>query len=1168
MTNFIVDHLLEDESYNSILKNIEGSQYIYGMSEESLPHFIYALWTHSEESVFLIVEDEVRARKLYESALGFPNIRLADFPRSNISFHNIKALESDGDTRRLRTLNKLVEEEKFITIASAEALIKKISTPTYFKEMALDIGFEDEIDTRDLEERLAILQYERVERVEGRGEFAIRGGIIDIYPIDYKNPVRIELFDTEIDSIRTFEVGTQRSVDEMDTIRIPPAREFLLTDRDKEDILGGLRADIDSIASKDYGDKDKEKLEGKYKKILDKVDQGLTLDNMDLVLPYVKNDSYANVLDYFQGILVFEDLDRVFQKLGDIEEKYQEDLAYQVEKAEGFISQQAGIFTERQIRSRVKDRPLINISQLKKKLKSQKPDLVHKLQSSEVVSYAKQFPKLVEELKARVKNSYQVVIFTGSEALGQRLEKNLSKEGIDSIYIDDPASQPSPGRVLITPFSNTRGYDYHDSRAIFITHHEIYGTEKILKKKKKKKLQPSLTVADLNIDDYVVHENHGIGVYKGLEEIEISGVKKDYLILEYRGTDKLYIPTDQMDLIQSYIGTGDKRPQLSKLGSNQWSKTKARAKKIVEEIAEDLVALYARRAKEKGFAFSKDDQWQKDFEDSFPYQETEGQIQAVEEIKADMESERPMDRLLCGDVGFGKTEVALRAAFKAVMDSKQVAILVPTTILAQQHYSNIKKRFKNFPVNVDVISRFRTKGQQDQVLRSTRAGEVDILVGTHRILSQDVNFKDLGLLIIDEEQRFGVKDKEKIKLMKENVDVLTLSATPIPRTLQMGMIGIRDMSLLDEAPEERHPTSVYVLEYEASVIRDAIIREMSRDGQVYFVYNRVNDMEKIVSHLRDLVPEASIAVAHGQMNEKVLEQIMSDFNEGLYDVLVSTSIIETGMDIHNVNTMIIYNADYLGLSQLYQLKGRVGRSSRSSYAYFTYEAGKSLTEISEKRLKAIKDFGEFGSGLKIAMRDLELRGAGNILGESQSGHIDSIGYDLYMKFLEEAINKNKEGYQGPLNEVSIDLNIDSYIPSNYIKTSQDKIELYKKIAEISTKDKYYDIIDELVDRFGDPPKPVQNITKISLVKNLSSRLGFTAITGNMDKITFAYESRDTYDLEDIEKLSETFDRALDFNLSKNPSFSLRPVNFDHVYEFLETIKEIQGQKQVNNLHGT
>lgn len=1164
MNNIFIDHLKESQTYNEILGNIEGSQYIHGMSEESLPHFIYSIYKHTGKSVLFLTSEELTARSIYEASLGLPETDLMEFPRTDISFHNIEPVEDGALRKRQEVITRLLKKDHFITIASAEALIKKISTPSYVASLSLKISQEDQVEIKDLEFKLTNLAYERVQRVEAKGQFAIRGGIIDIFPISYKNPVRIELFDTEIDSMRTFEVMTQRSIEELELLEVGPAKEMLLHDQDSQAIIEGLEKDLESIDSKSYNPEAKEKLRGKYLKILDKLRANMTVDNLDLVLPYVKDDSYSNILDYFDGIIIYDDLDRVFEKLNLIEDKYMDDLAYQIEAAEAFPSQGRAIYKEAEIRAKAKKKPALNISQLKKKLRVHKPDFNYKLITREVTTYAKRFEALVMDLERQAREGYRIIICTGNENLAGRLRQNLEKEGLKTKYEIGLDSQANHGEILVSSFSMAKGVDYLFTKTIFLTHNEIYGSQRKTRKKKKKPGE-NLRVSDLNLDDYVVHENHGIAIYKGLEEIDVAGVKKDYLVLEYKGSDKLFIPTDQMDLIQRYIGANDKAPQLNKLGSPAWSKTKARAKKVIEEIAEDLVRLYAVRAKEKGFAFSKDTQWQKDFEDSFEYEETSAQLRSIKEIKEDMESERPMDRILLGDVGFGKTEVAIRAAFKAVMDGKQVALLVPTTILAQQHYTNIAQRVKDFPINVGMVSRFRTAGQNKDTLERLRDGHIDLLIGTHRILSKDVKFKDLGLLIIDEEQRFGVKDKEKMKTIKENIDVLTLSATPIPRTLQMGLVGIRNMSFLDEGPEERLPSSVYVMEYDQAIIKDAIHREIGRSGQVYFVYNRVSDMDQITAHLRDLVPEARIIMAHGQMNDRELEKIMYDFSMGDYDILVSTSIIETGMDIHNVNTMIIYNADYMGLSQLYQLKGRIGRSNRSSYAYFTYKPGKSLTEISEKRLKAIRDFGEYGSGMKIAMRDLELRGAGNILGEAQSGHIDSIGYDLYMKFLEEALNKTKSGQDQVRNDVLVDVNLDLYIPSNYIQSTSDKVDMYQRIAEVSTRTQYYDIIDELTDRFGDIPEPVINTIEISLVKNASSRLNIRGISGVWHELKLSYESRDEYNLEDLEVLSKRFGSMVKFDLSRSPKFILKAQDGIEVYEFLETIASLQGLKLEEDL---
>jgi transcription-repair coupling factor (superfamily II helicase) len=670
----------------------------------------------------------------------------------------------------------------------------------------------------------------------------------------------------------------------------------------------------------------------------------------------------------------------------------------------------------------------------------------------------------------------------------------------------------------------------------------------------------------LVIDDFVVHENHGVGQYKGIEQIEVQGIKKDYIIIQYRGNDKLFIPTDQMNLVQKYIGGEAVKPKLNKLSGIEWQKAKQKAKKSVEVIAEDLIELYAERSKIKGFSFSKDTEWQKEFESSFIYEETPSQIRSIEEIKKDMESDKPMDRLLCGDVGYGKTEVAIRAAFKAIMDGKQVAVLVPTTILAQQHYNTILDRFKDYPMKVEKLSRFRTAKEQKQILKDLNRGLIDIVVGTHKILSKDLVFKDLGLLIIDEEQRFGVRHKEKLKDLKKNIDVLTLSATPIPRTLQMGLVGIRDMSTLDEPPEERFPINTYVIEFNPQIIKDAINREMLRGGQIYFVYNKIHDIDEVRFKLLDLVPDAKIAIAHGRMSERELENVMLDFGDGEYDILLCTTIIETGLDIANVNTMIVYDADKMGLSQLYQLKGRIGRGDRTSYAYFTYEQNKSLTEISEKRLMAIKDFTEFGSGYKIAMRDLELRGAGNILGEVQSGHISAVGYDLYVKLLEETLGEIRgEAPKVKASEVEIDIKIDAYIPSSYIEDSNEKIDMYKKIASINTEEDYDEIVEELIDRFGDIPKMVQNIMDISLMKSYASKCGFERLFEKAGKIEIIYSDKKELDLKELEFISENYKGEMNFDLSDKPIISIefKDNNLKNIIELLKVIMTFKINNEKN-----
>ena len=769
-------------------------------------------------------------------------------------------------------------------------------------------------------------------------------------------------------------------------------------------------------------------------------------------------------------------------------------------------------------------------------------------------------------IKSIIKNNEKAIIFASDEKSLSSIVDIFNENNIDN-YAIGLESDLDKNNIVLTDNSLSRGYIFTNYKINVYSHRDIFGKEKRRNKKFRKKpvsAKEIINYSDIEIGDYVVHENNGIGIYKGISQIEVNNTKKDYFVIEYKGNDKVFVPVDQMDLVSKYIGNKGDKPKISYLGSNQWKKAKQRARKAVDEIADDLLELYAKRSKAKGHAFSKDTTWQKEFEDSFIYEETDSQLRSIEEIKNDMENIKPMDRLLCGDVGYGKTEVALRAAFKAVMDGYQVCFLVPTTILASQHYSTMKERFKDFPIDFALLSRFVSKKNQDENIKNLKSGKIDIIVGTHRLLSKDIKFKKLGLLIIDEEQRFGVRHKDKLKKLKENIDVLTLSATPIPRTLQMSLTGIRDMSTLDEPPERRLPVNTYVLEYDESIIKRAIEKELDRDGQVYFVYNRVYNIEKIYNNLKEIIPDANIEIAHGQMSAKNLEKIMEDFVRGEIDILLATTIIETGMDIQNVNTIIVYDSDMMGLSQLYQLKGRIGRSSRSSYAYFTYAKGKILTEIGEKRLKSIKDFSDFGSGYKIAMRDLELRGAGNILGESQSGQVEAIGYDLYVKFLQQAVNKasGKETYSSDLNDVYIDLKVDAYIPDSYIEDSGQKIEMYTRISRIENLEDYSFIVEDLIDRYGDIPLMVDNIMYVSLIKSLADKLCFDEIREIKNEIRLSYTDRNTFSFEELSQINENYKGTLSFDLSQTPAFILPNKNTKLLdcYELLKVIKNIKEKK--------
>jgi len=713
--------------------------------------------------------------------------------------------------------------------------------------------------------------------------------------------------------------------------------------------------------------------------------------------------------------------------------------------------------------------------------------------------------------------------------------------------------------VVITFGNQTNGFQYYDIKLSVISDKDIFGQfkKKGKKKQNKKGTGKIKSFTELKPGDFVVHANHGIGVFKGIKQLELQGNKKDYLELIYHSDDKLYVPVEQLDMVQRYIGSEGKKPKVNKLGSSEWTKTKNKVKKSIEEIAEDLVKLYAIRATLKGYKYSDDTVWQKQFEEEFPYEETPDQVLAIEDIKRDMESPKPMDRLLCGDVGYGKTEVAIRAAFKAVMDGKQVAFLVPTTILAQQHYNNFKQRFSDFPVTVDVISRFRTLSEQKSTIKSIKEGNVDILIGTHRILQKDIKFKDLGLLIIDEEQRFGVKHKEKMKNLKKNVDVLTLSATPIPRTLHMSLVGVRDISVIETPPEERYPVQTYVVEYNDQLIRDSILREISRGGQIYFVYNRVESIHEMASYISKLVPEGRVQIAHGQMKEKELENVVLDFTENKFDILVATTIIETGMDIKNVNTMIIYDADKMGLSQLYQLRGRVGRTNRMAYCYLTYKRDKILTEVAEKRLKAIKDFTELGSGFKIALKDLEIRGAGNMMGSSQHGHMASIGYDLYCRMLEDTIKLVRGDIDKEPVETSVELKIDAYIPNTYIKDETQKIEVYKKIASIDSKEEFMDIEEELEDRFSDIPISVYNLMNISYIRSLGKKLDVEEIKEISNEVVFQFQDKSSLKEKIVKIIMDKYSKQVAFKLNEKPAigYNIKNIKKEQVLSVIKDFLE-------------
>ena len=848
------------------------------------------------------------------------------------------------------------------------------------------------------------------------------------------------------------------------------------------------------------------------------------------------------MLDYFgkQDTLVFlDETPRSIERGMATETEFSESMKQRLEKGYILPGQMRELFTCKEILGKLAGRRCISLVALDLKNPHLEIGTRLNIQSKTVNPYNNSFELLVKDLERYKKNGYQVILLSGSRTRAKRLADDLMAEGLNAFYSEDYDHEVKPGEIMTGYGKIKKGYEYPMLKFVVISESDIFGGEK--KKKKRKRIYEGEKIAsftDLNIGDYVVHESHGLGIYRGIEKIEVDRTEKDYIKIEYAGGGNLYILATQLEQIQKYAGAGAKKPKLNKLGGQEWNKTKSRVRGAVKEIAEDLVKLYAVRQNEQGFAFGPDTVWQKEFEEMFPFEETEDQDLAIAATKADMESTKIMDRLICGDVGYGKTEIAIRAAFKAVQDGKQVAFLVPTTILAQQHYNNFVQRMKDFPVNIDLLCRFRSSAEQKKTIEKLKKGQVDIIIGTHRLLSKDVVYKDLGLLIIDEEQRFGVAHKEKIKQLKTNIDVLTLTATPIPRTLHMSLIGIRDMSVLEEPPMDRVPIQTYVMEYNEELVREAISRELARGGQAYFVYNRVREIADVATKIAELVPEANVAYAHGQMKETELENIMYRFINGEIDVLVSTTIIETGLDISNVNTMIIHDADNMGLSQLYQLRGRVGRSNRTAYAFLMYKRDKMLKEVAEKRLAAIKEYTELGSGFKIAMRDLEIRGAGSLLGERQHGHMEAVGYDLYCKMLNEAVKEAKGIAVEESFDTSIDIVIDAYIPMGYIPNELQKLDIYKRIADIETQEETEEMTEELIDRFGDPPKSVENLLYIAKIKSMAHRLYFTEVAQKGESVRFTLYEKARIDVTKIPELVAAYGQKVTFTADpKNPYFT-------------------------------
>lgn len=1144
------------DSLNNAIRDKNNLIYAHGIIEQATGHFIYKIYKEQNRPVFVLSENDKKAREIYENLID--NFIPANyFPSLETNYQMIEDLDFTNRKFRLNTIKNLMENKNNIIVSSIPAIIKKIADNNYFEKNKIDISINSEIDLENFIKSLINLGYKRNNIIASKGEFSVRGDIIDIFQIHEENPTRIELFDIEVDSIRKFDINTQMSIRQIDDFSIFPIYENSLDLNNINEITNNIRLDLQKTR-KNHGDIVYDKSLFKFGRLIEKLENDKSVDNIDLIIPYITENN-SSIFDYIakDTIILLNDFSAIETSYEKIEQLNVNDIQERIEKGDLLSNHHYINFDFNYIVSKISKFNAVNISSLLKNIKNLKVNKVIEFSIRENLSYHGKFDDFINDLNFNKNNGYITKIYVPDNEDAKDLYKKLLSENIDCDLILTKEDKSEKNIRIIYGFIKN-GFTYYKDKVSYITYSQIFN--KIKKHKSRTvKNKDIINYSDLVKGDLLVHDSYGIGEFVGIKNIELNNIKSDFIELHYNGGDKLFVPTSDMGMVSKFVGNGDKKPALSKLAGVEWKKSKIKAKKAIEQIADDLVALYAKRAQVKGFEFSEDTPWQKEFEDSFEYQETGAQLRAIEEIKEDMESDKVMDRLLCGDVGYGKTEVALRAAFKAIMDGKQVVMLAPTTILVNQHFNTMKKRFGQFPITIDYISRFKTPAQKKQVIEGLQKGSIDFVVGTHAVLSDKINFKNLGLLIVDEEQRFGVNHKEKIKKMSENIDVLTLSATPIPRTLQMSLSGIRDLSLLDEYPENRLPVNTYVMEYDAVYIREAILKEMNRGGQIYFVYNKVSTIHRMYERLVELVPEAKIVISHGQMSTRELENILNDFTNNKYDILLTTTIIETGMDIQNVNTIIVYNADMMGLSQLYQLKGRVGRSDRNSFAYFTYKHNKIMTEIAEKRLKAIKDFTELGAGYKVAMRDLELRGAGNLLGESQSGHIESIGYDLYVRMLKETIDEIKGVKHKKIDiDIKIDLNLDVYIPNEYIKDENEKINIYKKISYIENEKDHYNIIDELTDRFGDIPQPVQNIVDIAYIKALMIENEFSELIEKDGKILIQYSDLEIFDFEKLKILAEKYKGEMSFNLIGLPAIIIPSVKKYtlKLIDLLETISKI------------
>ncbi|MCR5111345.1 MAG: transcription-repair coupling factor [Ruminococcus sp.] len=1117
---------------------------VTGLSHIHRAHLIHAL---SGEKINLVITgSEAEAKKLCDDINTMAGSETAVlFPSKEYVFTPVDSTNHEYEYMRISALSRAISGNCGVICASIEAVMQPTIPVGVLIASAVELKQGQEVDLKELSATLAKCGYQRCEKVEGASQFSVRGSIVDIFPVQADKPVRIELWGDEIDTISEFETDSQRRTDQLESVKISPASEVLYDGNELAD-------KIDALCKKVRG-KHMELVREHLGADVHRLQGGEVLAHSMKYYPLVYGEP-TTVFDYIDGTVLFSDYSDIMENANGIMSRHNEDVKILIEDGQLCKGLDGYILELPQIHHIAEKHVCLYMSSFMQGGERIDFRRLVSFEAMQTASWSGEMKQLVEDLADFKSRGYRMILAAGSEKTLAIIQQDLNDEGIPC-DLANHGIEPQKGRVILMSGSFSGGFEYPENKTVLITQGRSMDSARKNRRKKKNKAEEIRSLADITEGDLVVHSGHGIGRFIGIRKLELEGVTKDYITIQYAGTDKLYIPVTQLDMVSKYIGPrDDSGVKLNKLSSNEWQKTRNNVKHAVKDMAHELIALYAKREQSVGFAFYPDDEIQHDFEERFPYVETDDQLQSIAEIKADMERARPMERLLCGDVGFGKTEVALRAAMKCVLSGKQCALLAPTTVLAWQHYQTALRRFEHFPVNVELLSRYRSPKQQEEIIKKLKQGKIDIIIGTHKIIQKSVVFKDLGLAIIDEEQRFGVAHKEKFKESFSGVDVLMLSATPIPRTLNMAMSGIRDMSVLEEPPQDRYPVQTYVIEYNIGTLIQAIVRELRRGGQVYYIHNRVETIQSCAAKLQQFLPDARIAYAHGQMSEDEMSDIWEQLVEHEIDILICTTIIETGVDVPNVNTLIIEDSDRFGLSQLYQLRGRVGRSNRRGYAYFTYQRDKVLTEVATKRLNAMREFTQFGSGFRIALRDLEIRGAGSILGGRQHGHMEAVGYDMYLKLLSEAIAEEKGEQPEKIPECLVDIQIDAHIPESYISSLNQRIDMYRKIMLVNEDSDKTDLIDELIDRYGDPPKSVLGLVEVSLLRNKAAHLGITEISQKNGAMYFYTEYLCP---EQIAALSQAYKGKITFNgmgksyVSVKISPKMKP--FDMMKETVELI---------------